>query len=50
MFLPGKPHEQSGLAGYIVHGVERAGHDLATKPPPPGTIRFVVAVSMSFDF
>ena len=34
----------------IVHGVERAGHDLAAKPPPPGTIRSVVVVSVSFDF
>ena len=33
-----------------VHGVPRVGHDLAAKPPPPGTRRSVVVVSVSFDF
>ena len=33
-FLPGESHGQRSLEGYsTVHGVARAGHDLATKPP-----------------
>ena len=35
VFLPGESHGQRSLADYIVHGVSRVGHDLATKPPPP---------------
>ena len=27
-------HGQRSQAGYIVHGVARVRHDLATKPPP----------------
>ena len=33
MFLPGKSHGQRSL-GVTVHGVSRAGHDLASKQPP----------------
>ena len=35
VFLPGKSRGQRSLAGFIVHGVARVGHDLVTKPPPP---------------
>jgi len=31
VFLPGKSHGQRSLAGCIVHGVTRVGHDFATK-------------------
>ena len=34
VFLLGESHGQRGLSGYTVHGVMRAGPDLATKPPP----------------
>ena len=33
VFLPGKSHGQRSLVGYIVHGVARVTHDLATRPP-----------------
>ena len=29
------PWTERSLAGYIVHGVARVGHDLVTTPPPP---------------
>ena len=35
VLLPGESHEQRSLAGSIVHGVARVGHDLATKTLPP---------------
>ena len=35
VFLPGESHGQRSLADYIIYGVSRVGHDLATKPPPP---------------
>ena len=34
VFLPREFHGQRNLVGYIVQGVTRVGHDLATKPPP----------------
>ena len=33
VFLLGESHKQRSLAGYIVHGFARLGHDLATEPP-----------------
>ena len=33
VFLPGKSHEQGSLEGYSPWGLQRIGHDLATKPP-----------------
>ena len=36
VFLPGKSHRQRSFVGYIVHGVARVGHDLATTPPTTG--------------
>ena len=41
VFLPGDSHGQRRLTGYIVHGVTRVGHNLATKPPPPGSNIFL---------
>ena len=35
VFLPGKSHGQTSLAGYTAHGVATVQQDLATKPPPP---------------
>ena len=32
--LPGEPHGQRSLAGFVVHRIARVGHDLVTKPPP----------------
>ena len=37
VFLPGESHGQRILVGYSPQGFERAGHDIATKPPPPLT-------------
>ena len=37
IFLPGKSHGQSSLAGYGLW-VPRVGQDLATKPPPAKTL------------
>ena len=34
VFLSGKSHGQTSLAGCTVHGVTRVGHNLATKPLP----------------
>ena len=31
VFLPGKSHEQSSLAGYSLWGCKRVRHELATK-------------------
>ena len=31
VFLPGKSHGQRNLVGHIVMGLQRVGHDLATK-------------------
>ena len=39
VFLLGKFNRQRRLAGYIVHGIARVQHDLATKPSPT-TIRY----------
>ena len=37
VFLLGESHGQRSLAGYIVHGVARVGHDLATQTIMLGT-------------
>ena len=36
VFLPGKSHGQSSMAGFSPQGCKRVRHDLVTKRPPPG--------------
>ena len=42
VFLPGKSHGQKSLVGYGPWCHQRVGVDLATKPPPPLTLRTLV--------
>ena len=37
-----RPITQRNMVGYIVQGVTRVGHDLATKPPPPCTVQEIL--------
>ena len=43
VFLPGESHGQRILVGYSPQDFERAGHDLATKQPPPLTNTYCFA-------
>ena len=48
MFLPGKSHGQNRLEGYS-HGIPRAGHHLATKPPPAISIVLLLLLLSHFS-
>ena len=48
VFLPGEFHGQRSPAGYIVRGVARIRHDLATKPQPPHIYFFLTNFDRHF--
>ena len=50
VFLPGKSHRQSSLAGYSPWGLKRVGHDLATKQQPSIHSPSIVIGNLCYSF
>ena len=50
VFLPGEFHGQKSLAGYIVHGVVRVGHNLVTKERKRDACALMITQVLQVDF